>query len=179
MTFTDLKPATRIARISEEIAPQVPTIIRTRDDTRLDYLLEQGADEVIPDTVESSMMLARHTLAAVGQPGSAIIALLEEARRDNYAPIRAYFHGSEHDTLGNQGAHYLRSIEIVDSYFAVGRTLESLGKTQKVRIVSLRRQDIVTEDPPPDTELRQGDVIVLEGHPDAIQAAEIEIMSGR
>ena len=40
---------------------------RVLRDRHLERLLECGADEVIPDTVESSMMLAKHTLTALGE----------------------------------------------------------------------------------------------------------------
>jgi len=178
VTFTELKPAWHIARIANDIAPNVLTIIRTRDDLRLEHLLQSGADEVIPDTVESSMMLARHTLAAVGKSRKAIIDMLEEARRENYATIRAYFHKSDKVYPGAPGSHHLRSIEILGSYKAIGHSIGSLGHLEKIKVVGLRRDNATTEDPATDTELRAGDVLVVEGHPDDIQAAEIEIMSG-
>ena len=179
VTFTETRPAAHIASLADAIAPEVPTIVRTRDDLRLEQLLESGADEVIPDTVESSMMLARHTLAAVGEDHHSITSLLEEARRENYATIRAYFHKPESDSGEPAGKHYLRSIEIADGFHAVGRSLDSLDCLQKLKMVGLRRGQSSIEAPAMDTELEAGDVLVVEGHPDHIQAAEFEIMSGR
>ena len=178
VTFAETKPAARIASLASEISPSVPTIIRARDDLHLEQLLESGADEVIPDTVESSMMLARHTLAAVGESRESIIDLFEEARQDNYATIRAYFHKSESGGIEPAGKLYLRSVEILDSCHAVGRSIGSLGCLQKVRVVGLRRDEATTENPAVDTELRAGDVLIIEGHQDDIEAAEIEIMAG-
>ncbi len=179
VTFAETKPAQHIASLADQIAPEVPTIVRTRDDRRLEQLLESGADEVIPDTVESSIMLARHTLAAVGESRDSILDLLEEARQQNYATIRAYFHKSESTGAEPSGKLYLRSIEIQDNYHAVGRSLDSLGRLQNIRVAGLRRGEATTENPDADTELTAGDVLIVEGYPDAIQAAEIEIMSGR
>ena len=51
--------------------------------------------------------------------------------------------------------------------------------SNKIKVVGLRRDDAPTESPPADIELKAGDVLVVEGHLDDIQAAEIEIMSGR
>ena len=178
VTFAETKPAQRIARLASEISPNVPTIIRARDDLHLEQLLESGADEVIPDTVESSMMLARHTLTAVGENRESITDLFEEARQDNYATIRAYFHKSESGGAELAGKHYLRSIEILDSYYAGGRSIGSLGRLQKVRVVGLRRDESTIENPAADTELRAKDVLIIEGRPDDLQAAEIEIMAG-
>jgi CPA2 family monovalent cation:H+ antiporter-2 len=178
VTFAETKPAQHIARLAKEMSPDVPTIIRARDDLRLEQLLDSGADEVIPDTVESSMMLARHTLAAVGESRESIIDLLEEARQNNYATIRAYFHKSDSDGAESAGKLYLRSVEILESYHGVGRSISSLGRLQKVRVTGLRRDELTTENPAMDTELRVGDVLIVEGFPDDILAAEIEIMSG-
>ena len=178
VTFTEEKSTEHIARIASEIPGDVPTIIRTRDDRRLEHLLEIGADEVIPDTVESSMMLARHTLAAVGKSRKAINNMLEEARLDNYATIRAYFHKSKSFDSARPDSHHLRSIEILGRYKAIGQSIGSLRCLQKIKVVSLRRDDAITENPSADTDLKAGDVLVVEGLPDDIQAAEIEIMSG-
>jgi CPA2 family monovalent cation:H+ antiporter-2 len=179
VTFAETKPARHITHLANEMSPDVPIIIRTRDDRPLEQLLESGADEVIPDTVESSMMLARHTLAAVGESRESIIDLLEEARQENYATIRAYFHKSESEGARPGGKLYLRSVEILDSYHGAGRSIGSLGRLQIVRVVGLRRDEATTKNPAMDTVLRVGDVLIIEGYANDIQAAEIEIMSGR
>ena len=179
VTFTEIKPAEHIVRVANELSPNVPVLIRTRDDLRLEHLLQIGADEVIPDTVESSMMLARHTLAVVGKSRESINDMLEEARQENYATIRAYFHRSDMVDTGTTNSHHLHSIELLGSYFAIGRSIGSLDHLQQIKVVGLRRDDAITENPPADIELKAGDVLVVEGHPDDIQAAEIEIMSGR
>jgi CPA2 family monovalent cation:H+ antiporter-2 len=178
VTFCETRPAERIARTASELRQEIPVIIRTRDDLNLEYLLEEGADEVIPDTVESSMMLARHTLAAVGQSRESIIDMLEEARQDNYATIRAYFHKTDRVSLETPDSHHLHSIEILGSYKAIGRSIGSLRSLQNVRIIGLRRNGVTNDEPLPETELEPGDVLVIGGLPNAIQAAEIEIMSG-
>ncbi|MBT8436733.1 MAG: cation:proton antiporter [Gammaproteobacteria bacterium] len=179
VTFAETKAAQKIAGLASEISPNVPTIIRTRDDLLLEQLLESGADEVIPDTVESSMMLARHTLTAVGESRETIFDMLEEARQENYATIRAYFHKSASEDPKLDSKHHLRSIEVLQDYYANENSIDSLRQLQKVRVVGLRRDEAITENPAAETKLRAGDVLIVEGHPEDIQAAEIEIMSGR
>jgi uncharacterized protein with PhoU and TrkA domain len=73
----------------------------------------------------------------------------------------------------------LRSVEVLDSYHGVGRSIGSLRCQQKIRVVGLRRDEATTENPAMDTGLRVGDVLIIEGCTEDIQAAEIEIMSGR
>ena len=119
-------------------------------------------------------------LRAMRRAGSATsyLALLEEARRENYAMIRAYFHKSESEGPHFSGKLFLRSIEILEGYHAVGRSLDTLRSLRKLRVVGLRRGASTIDDPAMDSELEPGDVLIIEGYPGEIEAAEIEIMSG-
>jgi CPA2 family monovalent cation:H+ antiporter-2 len=178
VSFTEFKAAENIARSVRELRPDVPLIIRTRDDRYLERLLECGADEVIPDTVESSMMLARHTLTALGEAPHLIEEMLEEARAGHYARVRAFFHSLEDVDLQTPDHHHLHSVEILSSYHAVGRSIASLRCLQQIKVIGLRRNGVTSDDPLHEVELKPRDVLIIEGHPDEIQAAEIELMSG-
>ncbi|HEY5738817.1 MAG TPA: monovalent cation:proton antiporter-2 (CPA2) family protein [Gammaproteobacteria bacterium] len=178
ISFTEVEPAENICRQVRELRPDIPLIIRTRDDRHLEHLLECGADEVIPDTVESSIMLARHTLTALGESGPDMDHLLEQARAGHYARIRAFFHSVRDVNLGAADRHHLHSVEILGTYYAVGRSIDTMERLQQVRIITIRRNGVSSEDPPPELELKTGDVLVIEGRPADIRAAEIQLMSG-
>ena len=137
-------------------------IIRTRDDRHLERLLECGADEVIPDTVESSMMLARHTLSALGEKQQSIDEMLDEARAGHYARVRAFFHSIDDVDLDTPDHHHLHSIEILRTYHAVGRSIGSLKCLDKISIIALRRNGVSSSDPLAEVELLAGDVLVIE-----------------
>ena len=75
MTYIDQPSALKVLAHAREINPALPVIVRTRDDSGLERLEEAGAAEVVPDTFESSLMLASHAHAhgrgagaARGQP---------------------------------------------------------------------------------------------------------------
>ena len=178
ISFTEIKPSEHIAKAARELNHDIPMIIRTRDDRHLERLLECGADEVIPDTVESSMMLAKHTLTALGEGQESIDEMLDEARAGHYARVRAFFHSIKDVDLDTPDHHHLHSIEILASYHAVGRSIDSLKRLDQVQIIALRRNGVNSSDPLTEVELLASDVLVIEGHPDDIQAAEIEIMAG-
>jgi CPA2 family monovalent cation:H+ antiporter-2 len=178
ISFTEIKTSEHIALAARALNRDIPMIIRTRDDRHLERLLECGADEVIPDTVESSMMLARHTLSAIGEDQQTIDAMLDDARAGHYARVRAYFHSIEDIDLDTADHHHLHSVEVLSSYHAVGRSIESLRCLQRIHIIALRRNGVSSNDPLTEATLMAGDVLVIEGHPDDIQAAEIEIMAG-
>ena len=178
ISFPDTRTSEHIARATRTLNQHIPMIVRTRDDRHLERLLECGADEVIPDTVESSMMLARHTLNAIGEKQQTIDEMLEEARAGHYARVRAFFHSIDDVDLDTPDRHHLRSVEILASYHAAGRSIESLKCLDRISIIALRRNGVSSSDPLPEVALLAGDVLVLQGLPDDIQAAEIEIMAG-
>jgi CPA2 family monovalent cation:H+ antiporter-2 len=178
VSFTDVKTAEHIALTARELCGDIPMIIRTRDDRHLERLLECGANEVIPDTVESSIMLAKHTLTALGENQTSIDEMLDEAREGHYARIRAFFHSSGDVDLDTPDNHHLHSIEMLPSYHGVGKSIASLQKLELIRVIALRRNGVTSGYPLRNVGLKAGDVLVIEGHPDDIQAIEIEIMSG-
>ena len=126
----------------------------------------------------TSMMLARHTLTALGESGPDMDHLLEQARAGHYARIRAFFHSVRDVNLGAADRHHLHSVEILGTYYAVGRSIDTMERLQQVRIITIRRNGVSSEDPPPELELKTGDVLVIEGRPADIRAAEIQLMSG-
>ena len=178
ISFTDVKTAEHIAQTARELCNDIPMIIRTRDDRHLERLLECGANEVIPDTVESSMMLAKHTLTALGENQTSIDEMIDEAREGHYARVRAFFHSIDDVDLDTPDHHHLHSIEMLASYHAVGQSIASLRNLERVKVIALRRNGVTSEYPLRNVGLKAEDVLVIEGHPDDIQAIEIEIMSG-
>jgi len=51
----------------------VPILVRTQDDARLDELQAAGATEVVPETLEASLMLLSHLLLLLKLPVSRVI----------------------------------------------------------------------------------------------------------
>jgi CPA2 family monovalent cation:H+ antiporter-2 len=69
-------------------APQVPVIVRTRDDHDMLQLKQAGAHEVIPDAFEVSLSLATHTLSLLGVPEDKINHLVFTQRHSQYAGLK-------------------------------------------------------------------------------------------
>ena len=180
ISFPDVKASEHISREVKRLRADLPLIVRTRDDRHIEQLLESGADEVIPDTLESSMMLAQHTLSKLGLAQPAIDEMLVDAREGQYARIRAFIHGAgDKVDVNNPDHHHIHSIELLKDSYANGKTIDSLKCLPKINIVALRRNDIRCEDPALDAPLQAGDVLVIEGSPDDIRCVEIEMMSGQ
>jgi CPA2 family monovalent cation:H+ antiporter-2 len=68
VTFANPEVALRILRAVRELRADVPILVRTQDDTKLEELQAAGATEVVPETFEASLMLLSHLLLLVKLP---------------------------------------------------------------------------------------------------------------
>ena len=73
----------------------MPVIVRTQDDLDLEKLQAAGAAEVVPETIEGSLMLATHALSLVGVPKKRLIRMVQEQRNKRYAFLKDFDHGGE------------------------------------------------------------------------------------
>jgi CPA2 family monovalent cation:H+ antiporter-2 len=63
--------------------------------------------------------------------------------------------------------------------YAVGRTLAALDLGRlEVEVTAVRRRGIRADEPGPETHFEAGDVLVLLGRPDALDAAEARLLQG-
>ncbi len=88
VSFDDTTTALRVIELVNKHAPQVPVIVRTRDDHDMLQLKQAGAHEVIPDAFEVSLSLATHTLSLLGVPEDKINHLVFTQRHSQYAGLK-------------------------------------------------------------------------------------------
>lgn len=181
ITYASTPSALRVLHNVHELEPALPVIVRTVDDADLERLLAAGATEVIPEIVEGSLMLASHTLVLMGVPMRRVVRRVEEMRDARYSLLRGYFRGA--DDPGDDDGHEqvrLQSVPVDGNAEAVGRTLEELGLTELgVEVTAIRRHGIRGVEPGPETKLREADIVVLRGLPDALALAEERLSKNR
>jgi CPA2 family monovalent cation:H+ antiporter-2 len=88
VTYLDSASAFRILALAKEHAPHVPVVVRTKDDQDLAKFQIAGASEVVPETIEGSLMLATHALALVGVPMKRVIRMVQVQRSQRYELLR-------------------------------------------------------------------------------------------
>ncbi|HVZ46941.1 MAG TPA: cation:proton antiporter [Ramlibacter sp.] len=179
VTYLDVPGALKVLANTRAHAPQVPVIVRTQDDRELDKLMSAGATEVVPETMESSLMLASHALALVGVPMRRVIRIVQDQRDARYSLLRGYFHGADDSTADDLEQERLASVTLPFGARALGRALSHFAlHAQGVRVVSLRRRDGKPLDPQSDPELQDGDTLVLSGRPETLATAEEILLKG-
>jgi CPA2 family monovalent cation:H+ antiporter-2 len=179
VSYLDVASAMRVLTHAREHAPQVPVIVRTQDDHDLDKLQAAGATEVVPETLESSLMLASHALALVGVPMRRVLRIVQEQRDARYSLLRGYFHGADDDTAHEMEQERLTTVKLPPDAAALGRALGEFDlHALDVRVVSLRRSNGRTVDPDTDPHLHDGDALVLSGRPEPLSKAEERLLKG-
>jgi CPA2 family monovalent cation:H+ antiporter-2 len=181
ISFLDTPAAIRTLARVVELSPSLPVIVRTRDDSDFERLSQAGAAEVVPDTFESSLMLASHAMLMVGVPVRRVLAQLRAIRGDRYRLLRGFYRGASDEPADIDEATQprLHSVALGEDAYGVGRTLAELDLgALGVEVTAVRRRGIRAEAPGPETRLKAGDVLVLLGRPDALEAADIRLMEG-
>jgi CPA2 family monovalent cation:H+ antiporter-2 len=176
ITFSDVNVALRVLAHVHELNPKVPVVVRARDEADIDRLTAAGASEVVPEAFESGVMLASHTLVWLGVPLSRVMRRVAQVREEHYELLQGLFRG-ESDS-GSRVPARLHSVTLDAQAHAVGRELSELG-LEGVQVRAVRRagvrQNLSAGDAGP---LQPGDVVVLLGAPERLEAAEDLLLRG-
>jgi len=181
ISFPDVAAALKILHHAHAINPALPVIVRTQDDVDMERLQAAGAAEVVPDTFESSLMLASHALVLMGVPVARVVRRVRAVRENRYSMLRGFFRG-EGDAVADAAEHRqprLHSITLTQGAYAVGKSLAELDlEAHAAAVTRVRRRGIRASEPAPETRFEAGDVVVVLGEPDALEAAEIRLLQG-
>ena len=181
ISIPDSLGALRIVRTAKELRPDVPILVRTRDDTDLDRLQRAGATEIVPDSLEAALMLASHLLLLLDVPISRIVHEVARIRGHRYSMLRNIFRKEDAQVLDESHAfrEQLQTLTLPEGAAAVGRSLAELRLPDAgILVTAIRRHGIVGRQPNADTVLKQDDVLVLYGTPESLEGAETLLLSG-
>ncbi|MCW8962944.1 MAG: monovalent cation:proton antiporter-2 (CPA2) family protein [Gammaproteobacteria bacterium] len=181
ITIPDSRTAIRIIEVARSRNPEIPILVRTQDDLHLEDLEYAGASRVVPEQLESSMMMATHMLEMLDIPDDEIQQLVEKTRTDHYHNLRSYFHGEQPETVEDIAPdHYRRhTVVLTAGSQAIGKTIDELGLCKTgVNILSVRRGQIRGDKPVLDMKLIEADALLLEGGTEELEHAERVILRG-
>jgi CPA2 family monovalent cation:H+ antiporter-2 len=144
----------------------------------MECLFRAGAAEVVPEALESSLMLASHALVLLGVPPRRVLQRIRETRKQRYQLLRGLFHGlSDEADEDEDEALRLHSVVLLPTAYAVGRTIRELRLADSGVVVSaVRRRGIRALEPDAETRFEAGDVVVLMGSPEALSDGEKRLL---
>lgn len=173
ISHEDIMSAHKVLHHARDLRPDLPVMVRTRDESHVDELRASGATEVVPETLEAALMIAAHALVLLDVPISRVMRRMQQQRDKRYHLLREFYRGNNifADSSQAHNADRLRPVILPPDSNAAGRTLREF-QLEGVAVTALVRQGKRQLTPSLDIPLQGGDVIVLFGSPDDLERAE-------
>ncbi|PKO34228.1 MAG: potassium transporter [Betaproteobacteria bacterium HGW-Betaproteobacteria-7] len=173
VTMSDTPLAEKVLHHVQSLRPDLPVVVRTADERDMARLAQAGAAEVVPETLEASLMLASHALVLVGVPINRVLKRIRQTRSQRYRLLRGFYRGVSDREEDDSHQPRLHSIWLAPGAAAIGRTLAELAvESFGCEVSAIRRRGIRAVEPAPETRLEESDVIVVLGTPEAVAVAE-------
>jgi len=182
VTFSDVAAAARVLANVHALNAAVPVIVRARDEADIARLTAAGASEVVPEAFESGLMLASHTLVWLGVPLARVMRRVSQMREQQYGLLRGLYHGTSDAPEGGEALQpRLHAVTLHAHAAALARPLAALGIEELgAQVRAVRRPGAAKKLAPEEAgALREGDVVVLLGTPQALAAAELRLLEGQ
>ena len=181
VAFDNFPHARRILEVVREVRADLPVLVRTADDRHWEALQAAGATEIIPETLESSLMLVSHVLELLGVPPERIQERIQDARRERYKLLHGYLHGERSRLTDAKGKplEVVHPVALSETAYAIDKQLGDLQLDQiGVRVQALRRGALTGQDPSAEVRLKTNDTLVLLGTASQIERAEQRLLGG-
>ena len=181
VTYADDRASEKVLTVVRSYNKDIPVIVRTMDESGIEKIRAAGANEVVPEVLEGSLMLASHALVIFDVPLSRVIKKIREFRESKYKIFKGYFKGVSDETDDLINHHQLHSIEIKSKSFFNGKLLSDISfEEYGVTIHHIRRPNMLEDiEPRDDLRLNTGDVVVVLGHFEEIRLFENYSLNGK
>jgi CPA2 family monovalent cation:H+ antiporter-2 len=162
--------------VARHLSDRVRIVVRTRYVSEIEELLRLGADEVIPEELETSVEIFARVLRRYGVEVNRIRRLVDEVRGDHYGMFLTRERSVTRigDVLAPLGERVrLQTVVVEEGALAANRSPASLGlrKTTGATVIAVVRAGAVTYSPEPTTEFVVGDEVLLVGDATALEKA--------
>ena len=172
ISHNDIAAARRILHYVRRQRPELPVMVRTVDETHVEELRAAGATEVIPETLEASLMVASTALLLLDVPLVRVVQKMREQRNSHYRLLRESFAG--HSGLFGEMVERqdrLRTVVLPAQSANAGQPLQSV-MNDGIVVTALVREGVRRLNPEADTVMAGEDILVLFGSADDLDRAE-------
>ncbi len=181
ITFSDFHASIKILKNIRRINKDIPVLVRTPDDSHVDEMLEAGANEVIPDTFESSIMLASHLMLMIGEPPRKVLREVRSIRQNRYSLLENFYPGEDDNPMEQHQVMkgIIHTIVLTPDDFATGKAIGELEFARfDIQVQAIKRGSIRGNNPSDETRLRIDDHLVLSGKPENMESIEAYLTTG-
>jgi CPA2 family monovalent cation:H+ antiporter-2 len=175
ISFNDFRASRKILSMLKQTHPELPVIVRCRDQFELKKLKEEGRAIIIAELYEASLTLSHHLLNILEIPTQKIEKLLAEARSKDYEILQKIFTGSYEETMADTHAQHglLKPVTLMAKSSAVNKKIKMLNLPHlQVEIIAIRRGEKKFMKPNDNTKLLEGDILILHGEAHHLENAE-------
>jgi len=182
IAFGEDRQSLEVIQKVRDLSPNVPILVRTRNDDQLAVLQDAGANEVVPEILEGSLMLVSQVLSLSGVPFSKIYKLVQKERKNHYNHLHGFFEG-EHTDMSPEAIErieFAHGVLLTEGSYAIGQSIAHLKEqNEKITIVALKRNGVESEDPEESTILKEQDTLIVRGKPRKVEHTERFILEGK
>ena len=163
--------AVKLVKDIRGACPTLPILVRTRDDSNTQLLKQAGANVVIPEVLESSLLIVKHVLMMLGIDRATAKEKINTVREQQYDMLSGYFPGYEDVLADQQDSAQRHAVTVIRRSKADNVPLAQLVLESGVQIIELKRDGQSIAIDQVDTTLA-GDIIILSGSYAALQQTE-------
>ena len=179
ITFDDNHSVMQVLSACKEMGQDIEVMIRTRDDTDMSKLKEAGAQTVVPETLEGSLMLVSQVLFLSGVPMSRVLKRIEIVRKNQYKFMHGYFHGDESSHNMELDLEQLHAVAVPLDAHVIGHLVGDLPLERlRITLRGIRRSHEEISEPDDDFAIKEDDVLILCGKPRRVERAERYLLNG-
>lgn len=181
ITFGDYNKSEAVVQKALELDPDAKILVRTRNDEHLEKLQVMGVTEVVPETLEGSLMLVSHVLYMTGVPVKRIFKRIQTERKNRYGKLHGFYRGEDVDMAPSRVdmLEFLHAVLLSDDAWAIGKTVADLKlDDRRVTLKGLRRDGIEMPEPAEDMVLLPQDILIIKGKPRRVERVEQFLLGG-
>jgi len=176
VSYDDVSAACKVLSNVRAVLPELPVMVRTRDEAHVDELRAAGAVEIVPETIEAGLMIASQALLLLGVAPSRVGQRIQQQRTSRYRLMREVFRGDPlTERARDEDADRLLPVVVPAEGKAVGRVLGEID-IGDVMVTALVRDGRRQLGPALSARIQAGDVLVLFGAPRDLDLAEATLL---
>ena len=181
ITFGDIARTQMVINNLKEIGSKARVMVRTKTDEHLKEILEEGADQVVPEALEGSLMLVSQVLFESGVPMSRVLRRIRKERENRYGKLHGFYPGDTTEVTADRRdlLEYIHAVAIPEDAYAVGKSIAHFEfDRRRIEIVGLRRDGEELSNPDSSTVIKSQDTIIIKGKPRRVERVERVLMTG-